>query len=267
MSCRVSIEVSPRCNVEKVIRVYESLNAFEVFVNWRPDESISQFTDSCCTLSQAGLKVVPHMVARNLRKTDEYQELIYRFNREGQIDTLMLLGGDADRVSGPYRCASDLLVDDYLCDSNIKKIYFAGYPQGHACIPQAELDSCLGEKIQYTNRLGINAEVVTQLCPSIEEMIKWVLKNTTTYNLNVRVSIPFGQKEIIKRRLDRIYKNSTNIHNKNFTIGTLAYLESVYVRMKSYNIKSSIHMIPFHDLEILLNQSKAINTMLQSGLS
>ena len=268
MVSSVSIEVSSRCDIEKAHRIYSELGAARIFVTWRPDEAIKQFRETCVKLSEVGLKVVPHMVARNLRSANEFQELLYQFNQYPGINSLMLLSGDANVAAGPYQSAMDLLADDNLQSIRIKKIFAAGYPQGHALISQRELDSSLLQKVDCTRRLNLKLEIVTQLCVSITDSVNWALATKARHNIDVRISVPVGEKNIVERRLKQIYQVPIALKSaNNHDVKALAYLDSACKKLQSENTQLNLHLIPFHNMDTLLSYTKEINTMLKSKLS
>ncbi len=268
MNSIVSIEVSSRCNIEKACKAYFELGAERVFVTWRPNEVIQQFCETCVKLSAAGISVVPHMVARNLRSVNECQTLLLQFERCSGIDALMLLGGDVTKAAGPYHNAIDLLADQNFQTLGINKIFIAGYPQGHALISQEELAASLIKKAACIRALNLEPEIVTQLCTSMADSIAWALTTKGRHNVDVRISVPLGNKEIIKRRLKQIYPDLTALKSaSNHDVEALKFLSSACKKLQSGNTQLSLHLIPFHDMDTLLNYTNEIITMLESELS
>ena len=268
MTPSLSIEVSSCCDRRKVYRTYCALDATQVFVTWRHNEAIKQFCETCVKLSEAGLNVVPHMVARNLGSADEFQKLLLQFNQCSGIKSLLLLSGDAVSAAGPYHCAMDLLSDENFWQANIKKIFVAGYPQGHAFILREELDTSLQQKVDYAHSQHLELEVITQLCTSMADSVGWALATKARHNMNVRVSVPVGGKGIIERRLKQIYQHPVTLKTaKNHGAEALAFLASVCEKLRPENTRLPLHLIPFHNMDTLLSYTNEINTMLKSKLS
>lgn len=268
MITRLSIEVSSRCDIEKVKRVYSGLGAERVFVTWRPSEAVNQFCETCEMLSKTGISVVPHIVARNLSSAKELQDLLFQFTQCSGIDSVMLLGGDATSAAGPYHSAMELFTDRNLQNTTIRKIFVAGYPQGHALISQHELESSLLQKVDRARSLNLDLEIVTQLCGSMADSIRWALATKVRHNVDVRISVPLGEKNMIERRLKQIQLNPGTLKSaSDHDTDALAFLSSACNKLQSERAQLSLHLIPFHNMDTLLIYINEINTMLKSELS
>ena len=268
MSFQISFEVGPYSDKEKVARVYSALGASQVFVTWRPNVPMEPFREFCSSLSQAGINVVPHIVARNLQSADQFFTLLHWFSKKPHIESLLLLGGDAESTLGPYRCASDLFNADCLNQTGVKKVFIAGYPQGHAFISQKKLEASLQKKMDYASASNLELEVVTQLCPSVNKIIDWAINKKSHQDVNVRISVPIGDQSIVERRLKQIYESQIEFNSQNkFDTGPLGFLHMVCAILNSKRMNFNLHLIPFHDLDALQNYTNAINTMLESELS
>ena len=267
MISSISIEVSSRCDVEKVSRVYSELGVELVFVTWRPDAAIRQFCNTCVKLTEAGVGVVPHIVARNLNSRSELQQLLKQFNKCSGINSLMLLGGDALNAAGPYCSAIDLLADENIQSAGISKIFVAGYPKGHALISDQTLDASLLQKVSSTRLLNFGLEIVAQLCPSMADAVNWASETKARHDTEVRISVPLGNKNIIERRLTQIYQHPIEVKNlNNHDPQALAFLGSALKNLQAENIQAKLHLIPFHNMDSLLSYTNEINTMIKSEL-
>lgn len=243
------------------------LDASYVFVTWRPNEEIGHLRQTCANLSSCGLDVVPHVVARNLSGSAEYQDLLQYLGRDLSINSVALLAGDAPCASGPYTCAADLLTSESLRSYSIKKVFIAGYPQGHGFLSPSELELHFSRKIDLAKVQGLSIEIVTQLCPSISAMVNWIERAKSEYSLDIRVSIPIGEENNIQQQLQRIYKGQIKPeYNIQLKAGSLSYLKTVFNEIKLANSEFNLHLIPFQDIDILLDNTSKINAALQSEL-
>lgn len=268
MKSQISFEIGSKCDVAKVEQVYLALNATQVFITWRPNETIDQLRETCGKLADKGMNVVPHVVARNLASTNQLQQLLRELSEKPSISSILLLGGDAAHASGPYASAVDVIATELLPTTGFQKVYFAGYPQGHGLISKNELDLSLNKKIELARDLGLRLGVITQLCSSASAAINWALSTTEQFEIEVRISIPIGEKAVIKQRLKQIYKTSMDVEcGEHVSAGALAFLESACAQIKAKNAKINLHLIPFQKLDLLLRHGNTINTMLQSELS
>jgi methylenetetrahydrofolate reductase (NADPH) len=58
----------------------------------------------------------------------------------------------------------------------IKRISFAAYPDGHPIIGKTVLEEVLENKLVLADKIGIQAEVVTQFCFEARPIISWLKK-------------------------------------------------------------------------------------------
>lgn len=268
MDSKISFEIGSICDAGKVAQVYVALNAAQVFVTWRPNETVDQLLETCRNLASMGLKVVPHVVARNLASAAELRQLLHDFSGLPNINAVLILGGDAADAAGPYTSAADVIAAELLSTFEIKKVYFAGYPQGHSLIANIELDVSINNKIKLARQQNLQPGMITQLCSSAPTAINWALSATTKYDVEVSISIPIGENTVIKQRLKQIYKSSVEVeYAEHVRVGALAYLESALASLKMEKTKFNLHLIPFQKLDLLLRNGDEINTMLQSELS
>lgn len=264
---QISFEVGSLCDIEKVRQIYLELNASDVFVTWRPNEEISRLRQTCMRLSNCGLNVVPHVVARNLSGSVEYQNLLQFLGKDLSINTVALLAGDASYASGPYTCVADLLTSESLWRYSINKVIIAGYPQGHGILSPSELALHLSKKINLAKAQGLSVEIVTQICPSVSDVVSWIEQAKSDYGLDIRGSIPIGEGSKIQQQLERIYKDQINLeYNTHLKAGSLTYLKTVINKIKLVSSGINLHLIPFQDINILLDNTSKINAVLQSEL-
>ena len=267
LNSQISFEVGSLCNIEMARQIYKELDANYVFVTWRPNEEISHLRQTCASLSNCGLDVVPHVVARNLSSSAEYQNLLQYLGRDLSIDTVALLAGDAPCASGPYTCVADLLTSESLQSYSINKVFIAGYPQGHRVLSPSELKQHLSKKIHLAKVQGLSIEIVTQLCSSVSAMVKWIEEAKSDYSLGMRASIPIGEDSKIQQQLERIYKGQISLeYNTHLKAGSLTYLKTVINEIKLARSVINLHLISFQDINILLDNTSKINAVLQSEL-
>ncbi len=111
---------------------------------------------------EAGMEPVPHIAARKIGSRKELQAFLTRIVKDFGVHRVLVIGGDAIAVTGPYPDSVSLLQDDVLAEAGINEIGVAGYPEGHPRIPPKVLGADLDAKIELAARLGLGLEIITQ---------------------------------------------------------------------------------------------------------
>ncbi|MEM9530567.1 MAG: methylenetetrahydrofolate reductase [Pseudomonadota bacterium] len=136
----------------------------------------------------AGLRPVPHIVARHIESTAALDEYLQRMATEAEVDRALVLGGDRDTPKGCFGAASDLLKTGLFPKHGIKKVAFAGYPEGHPKISDQDLEQALREKIAVGKEQGLDMRLITQLCFDADAIIRFV-RALRTFDESTRVRI------------------------------------------------------------------------------
>jgi methylenetetrahydrofolate reductase (NADPH) len=90
------------------------------------------------------------------------------------VRSILLIGGDPDPPIGPFGDSLALLASGVVERHGIRRIAFAGYPEGHPQNPAAALDAALRAKIALAERLGLEASVVTQFGFEAAPIRRWI---------------------------------------------------------------------------------------------
>lgn len=117
-------------------------------------------------LSQKGYAVAPHVPARMVSGHQELDTLVSRLEAAG-VDRIFIVGGDAEEPAGEFTSALDLLQALDARGHHFSNIGIAGHPEGHALVPQEDMDQALRDKAPYADR------VVTQICFDADAIIRW----------------------------------------------------------------------------------------------
>ena len=117
---------------------------------------------TCEQLAQARLEPVPHIACRRIRTLEEIEERIAVMIRAGEVRDVLVIGGDINRPVGPFASSMDLLETGVLERNGIRRIGFAGHPEGSPDIPAAEVVYALHRKIEYGRKHGARIRLVTQ---------------------------------------------------------------------------------------------------------
>ena len=135
-------------------------------------------------LAGHGYTVAPHLAARLVRDEAHLTDIVARL-REARIDGVFVIGGDAAEPAGPFPDALSLLERLQSVGHPFRTIGIAGYPEGHARIPDHVIDEALRRKATHATY------VITQMCFRAQATAAWAkaVRDRGTH-LPVRVGIP-----------------------------------------------------------------------------
>lgn len=134
----------------------------KVYVNHLPRHTLADTLAALQTVHDAGLEPVPHVAARRVASREELDDFLARAVRGAGVRKVLLIGGDDPQPLGAFEDSTALLKSGALAACGVREIGIAGYPEGHARIPQAALERAMGEKLAIAKAQGLGVHVVTQ---------------------------------------------------------------------------------------------------------
>jgi methylenetetrahydrofolate reductase (NADPH) len=169
-----SIEISPHDKLAG-----EGLRDFfapgtTVFVNHPASAKPDEIVTACAGLRRAGFAPVPHVAARRLKSLDEAVDFLRRLTDEAEITDALLIGGDPDWPTGPFRDSLGLLESGLLECHGVDRVLFAGYPEGHPHITEGALDKALAAKLTLAAQRGLGTAIVTQFGFDAAPVRAWI---------------------------------------------------------------------------------------------
>lgn len=135
-------------------------------------------------LAAAGYQVSPHLSAKMIRDKVQLGEFVQRLGSVG-IDSVFVIGGDAEEPAGDYTDALSLLKSLDSIGHDFRDIGIGGYPEGHHFIPQGTLESALAEKS------SLATYIATQICFDAPTIVSWARQiKAAGIDLPIRVGMP-----------------------------------------------------------------------------
>ena len=146
-------------------------------------------------LATHGYRVTPHLSAKMISGKAQLTEFVQRLAAVG-IDSIFVVGGDAEVPAGEYTDALSLLKSLDSIGHHFSEIGVGGYPEGHHFIPQDTLDTSLKEKA------ALATYIATQICFDSAAIVAWARKiKADGIELPVRVGMP---GDVSRQKLLRI---------------------------------------------------------------
>ena len=126
-----------------------------------PNARFAQVIDAALAVRRAGFLATPHIAVRRVPDAQTLRAALAVL-REGGVEHILLIAGDAPRPIGEFTCALDVLESGILEESGITQVGIAGHPEGHNAVSVGRLWAALNAKQAAALRLGYRMHVVTQ---------------------------------------------------------------------------------------------------------
>ncbi len=131
-----------------------------------------------------GYRVAPHLAARQFIDQNQVADVVTRL-REAGVLSVFIIGGDSPRPMGRFPDAYSLLLAMRSAGHSFVEIGIAGYPEGHADIPQDAADLALKQKAPMATR------IITQICFDAATTSSWAARIAAFgVGLPVHVGLP-----------------------------------------------------------------------------
>jgi methylenetetrahydrofolate reductase (NADPH) len=169
-----TIEISPHDDParEKLGELLEP--GTTVLVNHPASVTHHDIVAACVKLRRAGFTPMPHIAARRLASFTQARDFLRRAAAEAEVKDVLIIGGDPARSVGPFRDGLELLATGLVEDHGIRRVAFAGYPEGHPSIDRHSLDRALRAKLALARQRGLEASLITQFGFEAAPIERWI---------------------------------------------------------------------------------------------
>jgi methylenetetrahydrofolate reductase (NADPH) len=144
-----------------------------VYVAHTPRASLDDVVHTASAVQAAGLRASPHIVARRLAGEPALRAALARLSEAG-VEQVLVVAGDLAHPAGPFASSLDVLASGALRGSGIRRIGFAGHPEGHPSVAEDALWESLRRKQARAAQIGLRAHVVTQFGFDADAVCDWV---------------------------------------------------------------------------------------------
>jgi methylenetetrahydrofolate reductase (NADH) len=146
-----------------------------VYVAHTPKASLDEVVAVSIELQSRGLRASPHIVARQLASKFSLRQALGRMRSAG-IDQALVIAGDREVPVGPFSSSLDVIRSGTLQDAQLRKIAFAGHPEGHHAMDAGQLLDSLRQKQDFARQTGIEVNLTTQFSFDAAAVCQWVRK-------------------------------------------------------------------------------------------
>jgi methylenetetrahydrofolate reductase (NADPH) len=145
-----------------------------VFVNHPATATYHSIVAAAAQLRGAGFVPVPHVAARRLLGYTQARDFLERAAGEAGVDEILVIGGDPPRPAGAFDSSLELLASGVVERSGMRRVAFAGHPEGHPQIARSALDAALAAKVALARQAGLAVGVVTQFAFDAGAIHRWI---------------------------------------------------------------------------------------------
>ena len=161
---------------------------WEVFVAHLDGQTPEDFLQDCLRVRRLGHRPVPHLAARRYRSLRQLEATIQHLHGDADVREALVLAGDAE-PEGALEDSLGVMDSGLLEQSGLKRIWFAGYPEGHPHIDESCLEEALKRKTDWSRFRRMPIGIVTQLTKDLEVSAAWCeKKDFAARGIAVRIS-------------------------------------------------------------------------------
>ncbi|TKV56875.1 5,10-methylenetetrahydrofolate reductase [Nakamurella flava] len=166
-----------------------------VSITMTASKGIDATVELAVTLASAGYTVTPHLAARMFEDADQVSRTVDRLIA-ARATGAFVVAGDLPTARGPFADSVSLIEHLDGLGRPFARIGVGGYPEGHARIEQAAIDTALQAKAAHAT------EVVTQLCFTPGTVVDWAREvHADGLTAPIRVGLPGA---VTRQKLVRI---------------------------------------------------------------
>lgn len=145
----------------------------KVLVTFLPKQQWSESETACRALKGAGFTPVPHIPVRLLTGAGMLDRVFAGLIEKGQAEEVLLLSGDYPQPLGPYACVEDVLNTGVLQKFGLRRVSFAGHPEGHPHVSVDEIRRAERAKAMSAAAIGLEVSLVTQFFFEADPFLQW----------------------------------------------------------------------------------------------
>jgi methylenetetrahydrofolate reductase (NADPH) len=262
-----SVEVTPKVFKKNKHLIQNLPKNTHIYIAHIEGFKSSDMISAAKEIVDLGYIPVPHIAARQIKDKESLADLIKAYKNESGVSEALLIAGSNKKVYGNFE-SSLQLIKTGLFDSDFKRIYFAGHPEGNKDIEASSvtLDESLGLKGNFSNTTDAEVILTTQFCFDDQKVIDWANQLVIDgINLPVHIGVagPTKLSNLMKYSIDCGIGPSIKILEDNLLgVGKLLsnyspsiFLDSLASKISltaNTNIKK-VHFYPFGGIKELLN--------------
>ena len=143
-----------------------------VYISHLPKQRWDETRLACREVCAAGFDPIPHIPVR-LVESEAALDGILEEAVSARVKEVLLISGDYPQPAGPYSVVADVLCTGKLHQHGLKRVSFAGHPEGHPTVALEEIRRAELEKAALAEKLGLETTFVTQFFFEASPFLRW----------------------------------------------------------------------------------------------
>lgn len=162
-----------------------------VYITSLPGSDFSGTVETCRKLTDQGMTPVPHLAARGIAGTGEFDERLKRVTSEAGVTRVLTIAGSDREAAGPFADTLSMLETGLFEKYGIRSIGVAGHPEDAPGLDRARLQEHEARKLEFARKSGIEMYILTQFVFDARPVIDFVERIRSQGNeLPVVVGVP-----------------------------------------------------------------------------
>ena len=143
-----------------------------VYIAHVPGTPIEGVVALALRFRQAGMRPVPHIIARKLSSRSQLEQALARL-REGGVDEALCIAGDIAVENNAYDSSLEVLQTGLFGQYGFREIGVAAHPEGSKAIGDERVAQALAGKVEFAKSAPFRLRFVTQFGFDAQAFIDW----------------------------------------------------------------------------------------------
>jgi methylenetetrahydrofolate reductase (NADPH) len=171
-----------------------------VYIAHVPGAPIESVVALALRFGQAGMRPVPHIIARKLSSSDQLEQALARL-RDGGVDEALCIAGDIAVENNAFDSSLEVLQTGLFGQYGFREVGVAAHPEGSKAIGEERVASALAGKVEFAKTAPFRLRFVTQFGFDAQAFIDWERETSARgidLPMHVGVAGPASFKQLAK---------------------------------------------------------------------
>lgn len=144
-----------------------------IYITALPGAGDAELVRTAREVVDAGFVAIPHIAARAYRSIAEVNDVLVRLVERADVTEVLVIAGSMTKPAGTCQSALEIVRSGILEASGVRRVGFAGHPEGIPGVPRDALAAALKEKNDFAVDSGLDVYLVTQFCFHADPYLRW----------------------------------------------------------------------------------------------
>jgi methylenetetrahydrofolate reductase (NADPH) len=171
-----------------------------VYIAHVPGTPIEGVVNLALRFKQAGMRPVPHIIARKLSSREQLEQALARL-RQGGVDEALCIDGDIAVENNAFDSSLEVLKTGLFGQYGFREVGVAAHPEGSKAIGESRVAEALAGKVEFARTAPFKLRFVTQFGFDAQAFIDWERETSARgidLPMHVGVAGPASFKQLAK---------------------------------------------------------------------